>query len=146
MSTDLLSNISAISLDLPLRVPIYNAYSESPHLQSTLISRRCSHQMTLWLGLYLTPVLPFAVSSLWKIQIPFIQFGLSIVSSFQKLKCGKILDLGLDIWGLQLPQASTAFNTQFFSRIIIEKLIQTLLYQLLSKLHTLFAKILKLSP
>ena len=86
MSTNLLSNISAISLDLPLRVPIYNAYSESPHLQSTLISRRCSHQMTLWLGLYLTPVLPFAVSSLWKIQIPFIQFGLSIVFVISKIK------------------------------------------------------------
>ena len=78
MSSDWHSNISTVSL-----LTYHWEFLHQQYKSKNLLSRWCSCWMTLWLGLNLTLVLPCLVSSLWKVSIPFTQFGSSLNSLTQ---------------------------------------------------------------
>lgn len=90
MPTDLHSNISKISLGLPLSVFIFTVRTR----KSTL-NRWCSHWMTVWLGLNLILVFMGKTSSCWKVPLSFKILIHQNFSSFDKFKWDKILWLML---------------------------------------------------
>ena len=72
MSTDLCSNISRSSPQLPLRVPTFA-------LKTCKSTNLLSSRLDLHIGLHLSLVLLCSTSSLWKVPLPFVQFSFSIL-------------------------------------------------------------------